>query len=91
MELSPLKNDMFSAALSGAAVFVDILDKNRKLCYTYDSLNRVTKRTTKNLSNVVLSEESYSYGMDYAMAYVLSEEVNTVSYIFLKMNTDYNP
>ena len=54
------------------------------MCYTYDSLNRVTKRTTKNLSNVVLSEESYSYGMDYAMAYVLSEEVNTVSYIFFK-------
>ena len=31
------------------------------MCYNYDSLNRVIKRTTKNLSNVVLSEESYSY------------------------------
>ena len=31
------------------------------MCYTYDSLNRVTKRTTKNLSNVVLSEEVYTY------------------------------
>lgn len=31
------------------------------MCYTYDSLNRVTKRTIKNLSNVVLSEESFTY------------------------------
>ena len=31
------------------------------MCYTYDELSRVTKRTIKNLSNVVLSEESYSY------------------------------
>jgi len=32
-----------------------------KMCYTYDNLNRVTKRTIKNLSNVVLSEETYCY------------------------------
>ena len=38
-----------------------ILANSTKMCYTYDSLNRVTKRTIKNLSNVVLSEESYSY------------------------------
>ena len=31
------------------------------MCYTYDNLNRVIKRTTKNLSNVVLSEESFTY------------------------------
>ena len=31
------------------------------MCYTYDSLSRVTKRTIKNLSDVVLSEETYSY------------------------------
>ena len=31
------------------------------MCYTYDNLNRVTKRTIKNLSNVILSEETYSY------------------------------
>ena len=31
------------------------------MCYTYDSLNRVTKRTIKTLSNVVLSEESFTY------------------------------
>ena len=31
------------------------------MCYTYDSLSRVTKRTTKNHCNAVLSEESYSY------------------------------
>ena len=31
------------------------------MCYTYDNLNRVTKRTIKNLSNVILSEETFSY------------------------------
>ena len=31
------------------------------MCYTYDNLNRVTKRTVKNLNDVVLSEESFSY------------------------------
>ena len=31
------------------------------MCYTYDSLSRVTKRTVKNLSNTVLSEEAFSY------------------------------
>ncbi len=32
------------------------------MCYTYDSLNRVTKRTVKSLeSDTVLSEENYTY------------------------------
>ena len=31
------------------------------MCYTYDILSRVTKRTVKNLSNTVLSEEAFSY------------------------------
>ena len=31
------------------------------MCYTYDSLGRVTKRTKKNLNNAVLSEESFTY------------------------------
>ena len=37
------------------------LANSTKLCYTYDTLNRVTKRTVKNLSDVVLSEEDYAY------------------------------
>ena len=32
-----------------------------KLCYTYDNLSRVIKRTVKNLSNTVLGEEVYTY------------------------------
>ena len=31
------------------------------MCYTYDNLNRVITRTIKNFSNVVLSEESFTY------------------------------
>ena len=31
------------------------------MCYTYDSLSRVTKRTVKNLNGNVLSEESFCY------------------------------
>lgn len=38
-----------------------ILANSTKMCYTYDSLNRVTKRTIKSLSNDVLSEESFTY------------------------------
>ena len=39
-----------------------VLDKNTKLCYTYDSLNRVTSRVTRNLSdNSVISTENYTY------------------------------
>ena len=38
-----------------------VLANNRKMCYTYDNLSRVTKRTIKNLSNVILSEETFSY------------------------------
>lgn len=38
-----------------------VLANSTKMCYTYDSLGRVTKRTTKNLSDVTLYEENYSY------------------------------
>ena len=31
------------------------------MCYTYDNLSRVIKRTVKNLCNVVLSEETFTY------------------------------
>lgn len=37
------------------------LAKPEKMWYTCDNLNRVNKRTVKNLSDVVLSEENYSY------------------------------
>ena len=37
------------------------LANSTKLCYTYDSLSRVIKRTVKNLSNTVLGEEVYTY------------------------------
>ena len=38
-----------------------VLANSSKMCYTYDILSRVTKRTVKNLSNTVLSEEAFSY------------------------------
>lgn len=38
-----------------------MLANSTKLCYTYDNLSRVTKRTVNNFSNVVLSEESFTY------------------------------
>ena len=31
------------------------------MCYTYDRLSRVLMRTVKDLNNIVLSTESYSY------------------------------
>ena len=31
------------------------------MCYSYDELSRVTKRTIKNLCDEILSEESYTY------------------------------
>ena len=37
------------------------LDKNTRFCYTYDSLNRVTKRETKSLDSTVIFEESFTY------------------------------
>lgn len=37
------------------------LEKNTKFCYTYDNLSRVTKRTTKDLEDNVISEENYTY------------------------------
>ena len=38
------------------------LDKNCKLCYTYDNLSRVTARTVKKLSdNSVVSTEAFNY------------------------------
>ena len=33
------------------------------MCYTYDDLSRVTKRTIKDLNDTVLSEESFSYDL----------------------------
>ena len=33
----------------------------RKMCYNYDNLRRVVKRTTKDLCDNVISEESISY------------------------------
>ena len=42
--------------------FCYCLANNTKLCYTYDSLSRVTARTIKNVNNnSVISTESYSY------------------------------
>ena len=41
--------------------FIQALANLTKMCYTYDGLSRVTKRTVKNLSNTVLSEEAFSY------------------------------
>ena len=39
-----------------------VLATSTKMCYTYDSLNRVTKRTVKNMNTeAVISEETYSY------------------------------
>ena len=38
-----------------------VLAKSIIMCYTYDNLNRVIKRTVKNLCNVVLSEETFTY------------------------------
>lgn len=37
------------------------LADNTKICYTYDSLNRVTKRTIKNECEQIISVENYSY------------------------------
>jgi hypothetical protein len=37
------------------------LAKNRKLCYTYDELSRVTSRTEKTLSGAVLHTECFTY------------------------------
>lgn len=38
-----------------------VLSNSTKMCYTYDSLSRVTKRTVNDLSDAVLSEESFAY------------------------------
>ena len=39
-----------------------VLANSTKICYTYDSLSRVTKRTIKNISDdSVISEESFTY------------------------------
>ena len=37
------------------------LADNTKICYTYDSLNRVTKRSILNECDEVISEENYAY------------------------------
>ena len=51
---------MFSPCFGRGSFFFSLAN-NTKLCYTYDELNRVTKRTKKSQSNIVLDEESYSY------------------------------
>ena len=39
-----------------------VLATSTKMCYTYDSLNRVTKRTVKNMNTeAVISEGTNSY------------------------------
>ena len=38
-----------------------ILANSTKMCYTYDSLSRVTKRTVKNECDEVVSVESFTY------------------------------
>ena len=38
------------------------LDKNEKMCYTYDVLNRVTVRIVKNVTDdTVISTETFTY------------------------------
>ncbi len=56
----------FSLILKGnsrrnTAVLSLCLAENRKMCYTYDELNRVKTRTIKDLNGNVLSEESFNY------------------------------
>ena len=42
--------------------FMKALANSTKMCYTYDSLSRVTARTVKKLSdNSVISTESFTY------------------------------
>ena len=38
-----------------------MLAENTKICYTYDSLSRVTNRTIRNECDCVISSENYSY------------------------------
>ena len=52
---------MFSRTL-GCGCFYQSLANSTKLCYTYDSLGRVTARTIKKLSDdSVVSTETFSY------------------------------
>ena len=46
---------------SGGCFSSKALANSTKLCYTYDELSRVTKRTVKSLSGVVYSEETFAY------------------------------
>ena len=42
--------------------FIQVLANSTKMCYTYDSLGRVTARTVKKLSdNSVVSTETFNY------------------------------
>ena len=38
-----------------------VLANLTKMCYTYDDLSRVTNRTMKDMSDNVLSEETFTY------------------------------
>ena len=51
-----------------------VLDKNTKLCYTYDTLHRVTKRTSfDTVSGMLLFEHTYAYD---AAGNLLNEDTN---------------
>ena len=52
----------FEIFLSNAGFYFLVLANSTKMCYTYDSLNRVTMRTIRNISNnSIISTESFNY------------------------------
>ena len=52
---------MFSRTF-GCGCFFLVLANSTKMCYTYDSLSKVTARTVKKLSdNSVVSTETFNY------------------------------
>ena len=62
--------------------FLKVLANSTKVCYTYDELNRVIKRTVKNLNNEILSEETFTH--DAAVFVFLSESRGRCAEIFVK-------
>ena len=52
------------------------------MCYTYDELSRVTKRTTMTLDGTVLAKETYSHD---AAGNIVGDTENT-SYTYDKNN-----
>ena len=56
------KMQVFIMVDYGKIVDEKVLANSTKMCYTYDSLNRVTSRTVKSLAdNSVISTETYTY------------------------------